>query len=359
MQIDIHFTAIYVLCRITGMKSEYAEIVATSSQYVDDAVFRHALKFKNGGVFKQIMTGHKFLYPRDFDVREILDVWIPFHYLPKGDKDDPEALVTAPNSKALALLLEDIRNSSSANVLYRLGIGLHCLADAFSHQDFKGLHDSYNDVELLYGAEEKGYKESTGRLPGKLLDRWCADCLIVGHSEVLNNPDIPYAEWSYSRWGKTMKVNNLEEIYLPGIKNIYDYLVYFLAKNPQFCSNLTIKSFDDYLEQFRTLLSFRGSKGERYENWLKGIRENLFQYEDYDERDQFLSYNEKEWFKEAVEVIEVSKAKNIHYQKYDYHAFRKKSGFEESHWVKFMQAAAEHQFLIVHCLLPELGIIVG
>ena len=38
MQIDFHHTAIYVLCRLAGMKSVHAEKVAYASQHVDDAV---------------------------------------------------------------------------------------------------------------------------------------------------------------------------------------------------------------------------------------------------------------------------------------------------------------------------------
>lgn len=359
VQIDLHHTAIYVLCRIAGMKSEFSEIVAHSSQYVDDAVYEDAIKFKNGGFFKQTQTAHKLLSPRDFNVNETLDIWMPFHFVPRADKGDLDVMVTAPNSKVLALLLEDIRSSSSENVLYRLGIGLHCFADAFSHQDFKGTYDPDNDVQLMFGVEEMSCKENAVRLPMKLLDRMYSDSMALGHGKVLNNPDIPYAQWGYSRRGKTIKVNNLEDRYLPGVKNIYEYLVYFLAKNPQYGSNSLIKPFDDYREQFHTLLSFKGSREERHINWLKAIKENSFDFIDFDEIDTTLSYDEHDWFINAVEANKVSKTKNVQYQRYDFHSFRKKGGFEDSHWVKFMQAAAEHRFLILHCLLPELGIIVG
>ncbi len=358
MQIDLHYSAIYVLCRIAGMKSQYAEIVAYASQYVDDAVHRPALKFRNGGFFKQTQTAHKLLSPRNYDINEALEIWIPFHYLPQGNKNkDP--MVVAPDSKVMALLLEDIRCSATSHLLYRLGIGLHCFADSFAHQDFKGLYNSHNDVQLISGVDGKGYRDNVSRLPLKLLDRWSTDCFAIGHGEVLTNPDIPYAQWGYSRSKKSFYVNNLEERYLPGVKNIYEYLVYFLAKNLQYTSNFKVRPFDDYLERFRQILSFQGNKEERYENWLKRIKENYFEFKDFDDTDRTLAYNDKRWFSEAVEAIKVPKATNLHYQKYNYHAFRRKESFEESHWVKFMQAAAEHQFLVIHCLLPEVGIVIG
>ena len=86
MQIDFHHTAIYVLCRLAGMKSLYAEKVAYASQQVDNANFDHALKFKNGGVFHQIRTSHEDLaFLKMVDVNDAFDVWLPFHFVPSGE----------------------------------------------------------------------------------------------------------------------------------------------------------------------------------------------------------------------------------------------------------------------------------
>lgn len=384
MQIDLHHAGVYVLCRIAGMSSSCAQVVAYSSQYVDDAVNGEALFFKNGGIFKPTQTAHKLLNPRNTTFEEHLDIWVPFHYLPQGVKEEADLseevhyseetssfeeagsfegasfsdpLVVAPNSRVLALLLEDIRNSSAVHTLYRLGIGLHCLADAFAHQDFKGIADAGNEVRLLYGTEEK--PRGTGRFTSRLLDKWSSDTLGVGHEGVLNNPDIPYADWAYSRKGVTMEVHNLEERFLPGIRNIYDYLVYFLARNPECCSGMLKKPFDDYLDLFRQLLAYQGTKEERHQNWLHKINTNSFGWEDFDEYDEKLAYDEQEWFHLAVEDSRLPLAKNSLNQRNTTHSYIRKEGFNDSHWVKFMQAAAEHRFLIVHCLLPELGIIIG
>ncbi|MFW5988245.1 MAG: DUF6765 family protein [bacterium] len=59
MQIDFHHAAIYVLSRLAGMKSKYAQKVAYSSQFVDDAVHAHALKFET-------YNYHKFTKKPDF-----------------------------------------------------------------------------------------------------------------------------------------------------------------------------------------------------------------------------------------------------------------------------------------------------
>jgi hypothetical protein len=359
MQIDLHHAGIYALCRITGMSSYYAEIVAYSSQYVDDALYGEVLLFKNGGVFKQIQTAHRLLKPRELNLNEALDVWLPFHFLPNGDPNNPDPFLTAPNSKVLALLLEDIRCSSSEHILYRLGIGLHCFADAYAHQDFKGLYDTYNDVELISGLGERNVREYGGRLALKLLDRRSAGLFSIGHSEVQANPDIPYLTWEYARWGQVVQINNLEERYLPALRNIYDYLVYFLGKNPQYGSNYPVKAFDAYLEVFRELLSFVGTQEERHENWLKYIKKNRFSLPDFDKTDRSLAYDKQAWFEQAVEAVSIPKTKNPYNQRFQNIVYRQKEGFADSHWVKFMQAAVEHRFLIIHCFLPELGFVVG
>ena len=270
-------------------------------------------------------------------------------------------MVTAPNSKVLGLLLEDVRtSSSSAHSLYRLGIGLHYLADAYSHADFKGIHDVHNDVQLVSGMSEKGFFEDRGRrLSSKLLDRWSSYNISIGHVEVLENPDIPNSEWRYIRGNKEFKVNNLQERYLPAVRKIHEYLVYYLAKNNSYKSIDNCKPFDDYEDKFLQLLSYTGSKEERYKNWLKSIKNNYFEFSDFDDIDATLFYDDNAWFKEAVEVSKVSQARKMNYKQYDDHVFKRKTGFEDSDWVKFMQAAAEHKFLVVHCLLPELGITVG
>ena len=357
MQIDLHHTAVYVLCRITGMKSECAEIVAYASQYVDDAVHASTLKFKNGGIFKQTMTAHKHLIPRDYNMNEAIDVWIPFHFPPRGDRTDANPMVTAPYSKVLGLLLEDVRACSSSQTLYRLGIGLHYLADAYSHADFKGLYDVHNDVQLLTGLSEKGFLEDAGRrLTNKLMERWSADSNAIGHLEVLQNPDIPYVQWSYARAGKIYQVNNLEDRYLPAIRKMHEYLVYYLNRNHTFRSNTPCRSFEDYEEKFKVVLSHKGAKEERHKNWLKAIKSNYFEFSDYDDRDKTVFYDENAWFAEAVETSKVTRNR---YRQLHQDVYKKRTRFDESNWVKYMQAAAEHRFLVIHCLLPELGIIMG
>lgn len=360
MDLSLHFAGMYVLCRIAGMKSKIAHIAAYSSQYIDDATNAHALKFKNDErVFKQTQTSYELLSPRNFNVNESLDTWMPFHFLPGGDKNNPKAMVTSPDSKVLELLLKDVTGLTTILAPYRLGIALHCFADSYTHQDFKGFYDKHNDVKLLYGANQPKFFNKVSRQSFRIVELWCSDCFSIGHAEVLDNPDIPYAEWAYARGNQVYKINNLEERYIPAFRAIYTYLTSYLAKNLEYKTLFRPKPFDHYLDKFRKLMAFQGTSTQRYDNWIKHIHENYFEFPDFNDTDQKLGYNPQTWFNQAVEAVKVSRIRYYHYKKYNYHAFRKKVGFENSHWVRFMQAAAEHQYKVVHELLPYLGIIVG
>lgn len=361
MQIDIHHTGVYVLCRLASMQSKYAKIVAYCCQQVDDATHGRALVFTNGDVFKQTMTAHKAISKKNIDVSDALEVWMPFHFLPSVDETNGKnAFVTTPDSKVLDLLLENLYKESDL-ALYRLGIGLHCFADTFSHQDFKGFYDNYNDVELSVGVDETGLKDRLIRLFFKLLNKFGSDAFAIGHGQVLTNPDISSVAWSYTRDGEAIQVNNLKERFLPGLQKMYEYLVPYVSKHPEYSSGGCARPFTEYEEIFKKLLSFQGRSEQRHRNWLEHIHQNAFSFEDFDEIDKNLGYDPREWFNAAVEKEKVKRnLRNYwHYTLYNYYKFRKKQGFDDSHWVKYMQAANQHKQAIIYDILPRSGVNIG
>jgi hypothetical protein len=58
MQIDMHYYCIYALARLAGLKPEAAKIIATASQYVDDAVAEDIQHHENGNMLAPILTAH-------------------------------------------------------------------------------------------------------------------------------------------------------------------------------------------------------------------------------------------------------------------------------------------------------------
>lgn len=359
MQIDLHHTGTYVLCRLAGMNSYYSDIVAYSAQQVDDAIYGHALKFENGGAFHQIQTAHSAASGENLDVNNALEVWMPYHFLPcEIDVKNANSQITRTNSKVLKSLLKNVNDVSKSPIaLYRLGIALHCFEDTYSHQDFIGYYDLYNNVDLDSGIVYKSF--SVKYFINELLTFFGghSEFLSVGHGEVLTNPDIPYVNWSYTRNNNKIEVNNLEERYLPALRDIYDFIRYYVNKNAYLRSeSVTTKSFDLYRKKFFNLLVYEGDKETRHQNWLDHIRNNYFEFEDFCSLDEQLNYEPRKWFKEAVEAKKIpwwDFVGKSHEKISNYHTFIAKENFENSNWVNFMHGAAEHRFVILHKILAE------
>ena len=61
-------------------------ILATSSQFVDDATSSSLIQFNNGCMYKRISTSHGTLILRDNgDPADANYVWAPFHFMPGND----------------------------------------------------------------------------------------------------------------------------------------------------------------------------------------------------------------------------------------------------------------------------------
>jgi len=156
-------------------------------------------------------------------------------------------------------------------------------------------------------------------------------------------------------------VNNLKERFLPGLQKMYEYLGSYVSQHPEYSSGVYPRPFTEYEEIFNELLSYQGDSEVRHKSWLECIHQDAFSFEDYDEIDKNLSYDPREWFNEAVEKEKVKKnLRNYwHYKLYNYYKFRKKQGFDDSHWVKYMQAANQHKQAIIYDILPRSGVNIG
>ena len=359
MQIDCHHGAVYVLCRLAGMKSNFARIVAYASQQVDDAVFDHALKFKNGGVFYQTRTAHSILnWLRMADVNDAFQVWLPFHFIPAGKGSSIcQRLITAPEGKTIELLKEKVTAAGSREYgLHWLGIFLHLYADAFSHQDFKGFYDAHNEIEIIFGLD---------RMPPRdtllfFFSRCFSSLVPIGHAVAAKNPDIPYAVWSYSREGKKYEVNNLQERFIPGLKKIFAFLLSYLTENPRYGKSTSADSLNIKLKRIIKLLKVEGSSHFRHRQWLAAVHNNDFAFQDFNEIDKNLDYDSRTWFKRAVRAQKDGGPLNrLQNMAYNYHDFYKRENFVQTDWVYFMRAAGIHRYKVLHEILPACGLQVG
>jgi len=348
MQEDFHFYTIYALCRAAGFSPDSAHIVAYSSQHTDDAKYGHALNFENGGRFQQVLTAHRYIDINVFSKEVCYNIWIPFHFLPGNlGVDFYERLFVSPNSVISQRMIEDFLDSEiKPYTLHRLGIILHVYADTWSHQNFMGIMKDYNDVKELKVMDEdenflKGLLED---LKDKILEYALP---MLGHTQAGTIPDEPYRVWEYRDFRDEFHrvINRVRA--LDAAQNCYMLLLRFLRRFPQFCYSNPL-SWQDMVSKIDELFSKKGDLEDRIQIWKKAIREGQLGFK-VEKDDEYINYNDRDWFKAAVRVIE--EEETIHYERLE--------GFEISNWKYFHDAAAFHKFHILHEVLPDYGIICG
>lgn len=194
MQIDFHFATTYVVARLAGFNQHDAEIIAYSSQYVDDSTTTGFLRFDNGMRYYREATAHPLYDLDNLDNDESTKSWLPFHFLPgnelQPDKAPEDAtfiqhLVCRPNSPiAQAMMKRVIEVKDRPHALHRLGIASHVFVDTFAHQGFVGQRTNMNNASEIIDSTRSKLKENI--LPN------------VGHARVDTYPDRPYLRWQYT-----------------------------------------------------------------------------------------------------------------------------------------------------------------
>ncbi len=285
MQLDFHFYAIYTICKLAGLKHDYCKTIAYASQHTDDAKYDHVLEFMSGGRYQQQMSAYKFFEYNVIDKKTRYDVFLPFHFLPGvAGTEFYEKLLCRKNSVTANELLQDtLRTLDKPYGLHRLGVTFHVYADTWSHQGFDGLGHNYAEAN---------------------------------HNDI-NDP-----------------------------KRCMDALFHiFLFLNNQVRSHIELyenkpAKWNEIKDKFVELLSIRDTIENRELLWQQKISEGYFGFKSN------VAYDDREWFNEAVEVID--KDKKI----YD-----RKRNFQTSDWKYFHDALTLHKFYVKNELLPKYGII--
>jgi hypothetical protein len=129
---------------------------------------------------------------------------------------------------------------------------------------------------------------------------------------------------------------------------IYKEIRSFLYKNPEYRDEKPIP-WGNIKSTVTNLFRQKGSLEERCSNWAEKINDSGFGFACQPiEKD--LSYNDREWFRAAIEV----KKTDVR-EKY----FNKKDDFHLSDWKHFHDAAASHRFFVLKEALSPQGIVCG
>lgn len=297
MDIDYHYGTIYVLSRWAKFCSANANIIAASSQFVDDNIddnpFSDKEEMENSAQGIQVRYSCQNIWG-NVTGKGNPEAWVPFHFLPglEGDTRDSQLICKkhSPLSKKLAerLLETTLDNSDFA---FRLGIGLHVFADTWAHQEFAGINTTINAVQDLIFANQGSFVEKVlGDIMGsssvlkKLVNQLKDQLAPLGHVAAMHCPDMPYLWWkSFGRFKEGRK--NWDE-FMEASEEIFRIL--------QSVSCEPVTGLSD--EQKELLMScFKGIQtddiDERYEEWIDRIHANYFNFDDFNEEDASIRYS--------------------------------------------------------------------
>jgi len=216
MQKDCHYYTVLALALACGFKKKDAWTVAYASQFVDDAkinqlVFGKApdgFKWKNEDpkALTNMATCHRYSRLKTFNLAAMINNTCAFHMVP-GCQGDSFAwqMVCRPYSPILKHIVE---KALTEDDLVKLGMVLHPLADAYSHEGFSGLLSKPNDIQGLETSRHPFQLDQL--LPWLIVKGWrkynrkrfdiLCDYVVpaYGHAQALNYPDISHLEWKYA-----------------------------------------------------------------------------------------------------------------------------------------------------------------
>lgn len=292
MDIDFHYGTIYVLSRWAKFGSPNSNLIATSSQLVDDNF--DTTPFSDEEEKQNLAMGVHVRYScqniwGNLTGKGSGEIWIPFHFLPGLTGESvQDRLVCKKHSVLSKKLAERMRATTldNSNFPFRLGVGLHVFADTWAHQEFAGINNTINKVQnLLFTVQgslvEKVLDEAQGfSALSKIVDA----LMPLGHAAAMHCPDMPYLWWKSSE-RFTGGRKNWDE-FIEASEEIFRIL--------QEVSGEPVTGLSDAQKKL-LMRSFKGIQSEdineRYEEWVRRIHANFFQIEDFDEGDREASYS--------------------------------------------------------------------
>ncbi len=349
MKKDAHYYAVLAYARAVGFQKEAAQIIAHSSQFVDDSKINHIVYrgninhiehdiIDNKSAFFNMATCHSYFKIKTFNFSAMTNNTCAFHFVPGCDGNSfVKKLRCKEESPVILKILEEAKKE---NNLVKFGMVLHPYADTFSHQGFSGLLSKVNDIrEIRTKTKIAGvfthkiskilkwfYKSKFD----KLLD---SGMPAYGHGQALEYPDLPYLIWSYKydysdQFSEAIKIseNDNPVRFRNAFEKIKEHLEDFLGKHTEFKDDDL--DFQEFEKLDNTLLK-KGNDKKRIKNWRKIIAElGLF-----NESDLALQYNEIHWLEQAFSNFEKKK-----FEQRKVESAILSDNFEKSYWYEFYQA---------------------
>lgn len=326
MNIEFHYWITGLIAEFAGFQGEECQIIAYSSQYVDD---NDAEILVHDGEFDPIPSyaNHvsqtmNILLPK----KEIMKIYPLFHFIP-GDHDkaakrkDGKTHIlntTADSSHASKIMQYSLQNAASKykagdkSGLYRIGVSTHAYADTWAHQNFVGWYDEFNAM-------------GSNMIPD------------IGHADAMHHPDWVSHRWTDDRLADG-DINNILR-YIAAARKIYEHYTWF--------QNGIGKSPENRWSELESLLlgvfgfSYSGDAEKNREERTAQYRANA---------PSLTGYDENEWLSSALDKKTVQKIDTDEFvEKYIWKDTKRKA---ETDWYKFQEAVKEHMVSAASILQP-------
>lgn len=311
MDFEFHYEITYLIALRAEFSKIEAEIIATSSQLVDDNTENNHIENDKGEIYKTyISQTSNILKPAG----ELFRIYPTFHFVPGNPmastarrKDGSMHLLnTTPESENVKRLMD---HALKSNNLYRLGIASHAYCDSWAHQNFVGY---YTDFNSLKGVLEKSVPN-------------------IGHADAQHKPDQISTVWKDKRLiFKNTTINNNKRFIRAANK-----LLNYFAKY----KNVVIRGSENFIRQLENIFTIKG-------NSIFSKRKRRVEYNKLSEKlsgDKIPEYKKYKWFNNSVVTQSNNNVFLPNLNLYNTKFFWKDLNYRKSSYYKFCEAIKYHQ----------------
>jgi hypothetical protein len=361
----MHYYGVYAMARLAGLRREVARMIATASQYVDDAVEGEIRRHEDGNKLDPVVTAHRvieIIENRNEDDQPF--VWVPFHFFPGNEgKGFTKRLVCLKDSSLMNELIGhylELHERPFAPAL--IGLTAHVLADTFAHFGFSGVSSrrnkvdatsikpinataptaKYLDIKLDSFFRRFGFQGGLWTNVRRSIMSDGAEIAsgALGHGAVAVLPDLPYLEWEFEyELSSEVSRRNNTEIYLEACEKLYDMFQRFVSASNDYDDGTSGVDFTTVKERVKDILSFQHGKAERSEQWRSAFSRGEL---GIPAGEEIPHYDPAPWDKERDKFPAMDKPDEV----------------ADSDVYHFYQAASLHRHYVLRELLPKHGLVV-
>lgn len=275
MNISFHYFAIKTLALKAGFSEDYAQIIATFSQYIDDYNVYYYRRYdgihdwvkhkpydmylpskKHPFNFNPVTTGFWDIIDYAVMLTERYQTFTisPFHFIPQSklkiEQNDyktyhatlgDDSIISNELEKARKQYVDDKRSDEERElILMLIGCRLHTFADTYAHENFSGYFENCNKVNLKSVTNNLNVpKKDETRKYKSIIEEYIHKFekilngagyegipFALGHMMLGHLPDYPWLTYTYSSYSNKDKIitRNNTEVFLAACKEIFIYL---------------------------------------------------------------------------------------------------------------------------------------